>query len=42
MESIDVIIIAVYLLLTIGIGVYVAKKASKGLDSYFLGGKSIK
>ncbi|MEE3148831.1 MAG: sodium:solute symporter family protein [Bacteroidota bacterium] len=42
MESIDVIVIAVYLLLTIGIGVYVAKKASKGLDSYFLGGKSIK
>ncbi|RXG31607.1 sodium:solute symporter family protein [Leeuwenhoekiella palythoae] len=42
MESIDVIIIAIYLLLTIGIGVYVAKKASKGLDSYFLGGKSIK
>ena len=42
MDSIDVIIIAVYLLLTIGIGVYVAKKASKGLDSYFLGGKSIK
>ena len=42
MERIDVIIIAVYLLLTIGIGVYVAKKASKGLDSYFLGGKSIK
>ena len=42
MDSIDVIIIAVYLLLTIGVGVYVAKKASKGLDSYFLGGKSIK
>ncbi|MFD2825562.1 sodium:solute symporter family protein [Leeuwenhoekiella polynyae] len=42
MDSIDVIIIALYLLLTIAIGVYVAKKASKGLDSYFLGGKSIK
>ncbi|MAW94390.1 MULTISPECIES: sodium:solute symporter family protein [unclassified Leeuwenhoekiella] len=42
MELIDVIIIAVYLLLTIGIGIYVAKKASRGLDSYFLGGKSIK
>ncbi|WP_442846162.1 sodium:solute symporter family protein [Leeuwenhoekiella sp. H156] len=42
MELIDVVIIAVYLLLTIGIGIYVAKKASKGLDSYFLGGKSIK
>ncbi|MEH6659860.1 sodium:solute symporter family protein [Leeuwenhoekiella marinoflava] len=42
MDRIDVIIIALYLLLTIAIGVYVAKKASKGLDSYFLGGKSIK
>ena len=42
MNSIDILIIAVYLLLTIAIGIVVAKKASKGLDSYFLGGKSIK
>lgn len=42
MNIIDVIIIISYVLLTLGVGVWVAKKASKGLDSYFLGGKSIK
>lgn len=42
MELIDVLIIALYLILTLSIGIWVSKKASKGLDSYFLGGKSIK
>lgn len=28
--------------LIVGVGIGVSKKASKGLDSYFLGGKSIK
>lgn len=42
MNSIDVAIIAVYIALTLGVGIWIAKKASKGLDSYFLGGKSIK
>ncbi|MBZ9632387.1 Na+:solute symporter [Salegentibacter sp. LM13S] len=42
MELIDVLIIALYLFLTVSIGIWVSKKASKGLDSYFLGGKSIK
>ncbi|SKB45969.1 Na+/proline symporter [Salegentibacter holothuriorum] len=42
MELIDVLIIALYLILTVFIGIWVSKKASKGLDSYFLGGNSIK
>ena len=42
MNNIDISIIAVYIILTISLGIWVSKKASKGLDSYFLGGKSIK
>ena len=42
MHSIDVIIIVLYILLTLGVGIWISKRASKGLDSYFLGGKSIK
>ena len=42
METIDLLIIIIYIILTIGLGIWVSKKASKGLDSYFLGGKSIK
>ncbi|WBL25231.1 sodium:solute symporter family protein [Zunongwangia sp. HGR-M22] len=42
MHIVDVIIIVLYILLTLGVGVWVSKKASKGLDSYFLGGKTIK
>lgn len=42
MHSIDVLIIAIYIILTLGVGIWVSKRASKGLDSYFLGGKSIK
>ena len=42
MHSIDVIIIALYIVLTLGVGIWNSKRASKGLDSYFLGGKSIK
>ncbi len=38
----DVFIIIVYVAVTLGLGIYVSRKASKGLDSYFLGGKSIK
>ena len=38
MELIDVLIIALYLILTLSIGIWVSKKASKGLDSgYDLG-----
>ena len=42
MDTLDITIIAIYIVLTIGLGIWVSKKASKGLDSYFLGGKSIK
>ena len=42
MDIVDVLIIALYIVLTLGVGIWVSKKASKGLDYYFLGGKSIK
>lgn len=42
MDSIDLSIIIVYILITIGIGIWISRKASKGLDDYFLGGNSIK
>ena len=42
MNSIDASIIAVYIALTLGVGIWISKRASRGLDSYFLGGKSIK
>jgi len=42
MHIIDILIIALYIILTVGVGIWVSKRASKGLDSYFLGGKSIK
>ncbi|MFV0564254.1 MAG: sodium:solute symporter family protein [Flavobacteriaceae bacterium] len=42
MNILDVSIIALYILLTVGVGIWISKKASKGLDHYFLGGKSIK
>ncbi|MEP3836167.1 MAG: sodium:solute symporter family protein [Algibacter sp.] len=42
MSSIDILIIVLYIVITLGVGIWVSKRASKGLDSYFLGGKSIK
>lgn len=42
MDIIDVSIISVYILLTLFVGIWVSKKASKGLKSYFLGGNNIK
>ncbi|MFV0539956.1 MAG: sodium:solute symporter family protein [Aestuariibaculum sp.] len=42
MDIIDVLIIGLYVVLTLGVGIWISKRASKGLDSYFLGGKSIK
>lgn len=42
MNLIDVIIIVVYTLFTLFVGIWVSKKASKSLTSYFLGEKSIK
>ncbi|MEH6679168.1 MAG: sodium:solute symporter family protein [Sediminicola sp.] len=42
MNIIDVSIIVLYVMLTLVVGIVVAKKASKGLKSYFLGGNNIK
>ncbi|MEI6865427.1 sodium:solute symporter family protein [Flavicella sp.] len=42
MDIIDVSIIILYIVFTLGVGIWASKRASKGLDSYFLGGKSIK
>lgn len=38
---IDIIVIALYIMSTIGIGFYISKKASKNLEAYFLGGNKI-
>jgi len=42
MNIIDTLIILIYILLTLAVGIWVSKKASKGLKSYFLGGNNIK
>lgn len=42
MDIIDVSIIILYIVFTLGVGIWASNRASKGLDSYFLGGKSIK
>lgn len=42
MDVIDISIIVLYVLLTLFVGIWVSKKASKGLKSYFLGGNNIK
>ncbi len=39
LHIIDVVIIIAYLLTTVALGLWVSKRASKNLDSYFLGGK---
>lgn len=41
LQLIDVLIIALYLVVMIIIGLVLKKRASKNLDSYFLGGKSL-
>ncbi|MEG1748298.1 MAG: sodium:solute symporter family protein [Tannerellaceae bacterium] len=41
LHLIDVLIIALYLVVMVIIGLVLKKKASKNLDSYFLGGKSL-
>lgn len=41
LQTLDIIIIVAYLVLTLIIGFYISKKAKENLDSYFLGGKSI-
>ena len=41
LHYIDIVIICAYLIATISIGFWVSKRASKDLDSYFLGGKTL-
>jgi SSS family solute:Na+ symporter len=41
LNSVDIAIIFTYLALTVLIGFWISKRASKNLDSYFLGGKSL-
>ena len=41
LSLIDIAIILTYLILTIFLGFWISKRASKNLDSYFLGGKSM-
>ncbi|MDL2222244.1 Na+:solute symporter [Parabacteroides sp. OttesenSCG-928-N08] len=41
LELLDVLIIAAYLVVMVVIGLMLKKKASKNLDSYFLGGKTL-
>jgi Na+/proline symporter len=41
LHVIDLTIIVIYLLATIAIGFWISKRASKNLDSYFLGGKTL-
>src|SRR3954470_13724109 len=37
----DVLVLVLYFVAMIGVGVYVTRRASRNLDSYFLGGKSM-
>jgi Na+/proline symporter len=41
LHTIDLVIIGLYLLATIAIGLILRKRASKDMDSYFLGGKTL-
>ncbi|HOY58273.1 MAG TPA: Na+:solute symporter [Verrucomicrobiota bacterium] len=41
MHSIDLVVIVAYLILMIGVGAWVTKKAARSAESYFLAGKSL-
>jgi Na+/proline symporter len=41
LHVIDLVIVCIYLVLVIVIGFWISKRASKNLDSYFLGGKTL-
>lgn len=41
LHAIDILIIAGYLLITIGIGFWISKKASRNIQHYFLGGNKL-
>jgi len=42
LHTIDIAIILIYLVITVGIGFWISKKASTNIKSYFLGGNEIK
>jgi len=41
LTSLDIVIIALYLVATLGVGFWVSKQASRNIKSYFLGGNSL-
>ena len=41
LHPIDLFIIAAYVVATVGIGFWISRKASKSIQSYFLGGNEI-
>jgi solute:Na+ symporter, SSS family len=41
MQAIDIAIVALYMALTIAIGLYARRRAARSLDDYYLGGKSL-
>jgi Na+/proline symporter len=41
LSALDIAILIIYFAVMIGVGVYVTRRASKSLDSYFLGGKTM-
>lgn len=41
LNTLDIVILVVYFLAMVGVGIYVTRRASKNLDSYFLGDKSM-
>lgn len=42
LDLIDLVIIGLYILITVGIGFILSRRASKNIDNYFLGGNKIK
>ena len=41
LTSLDIAVLIIYFVAMIGVGVYVTRRASRNLDSYFLGGKTM-
>ena len=42
LHVVDILIICAYLIVIVLIGLFLKKKAAKNMDSYFLGGKSLR
>ena len=40
-DFLDLAVIALYFVLVVGAGVWFQRRAARGLDAYFLGGKNI-